>query len=253
MVSAIETRGLVKRFGSLVAVDRLSLRVERGETYGFLGLNGAGKTTTVRMLAGTLPPTEGTATVLGVEVADGPEDVRRRVGVVFGDNIVAEPRWSVVRYLRWFGALYGLPRGEADARARHVIERLRLGDFAEKPTGTLSGGNRRKVEIARALLHGPQLLFLDEPTRELDIPSKYATWEFLRDLRKDGVTLFISSHDVHEIEQLCTRIGVIRAGRLVWGGKPSDLPREGGSLVGTLSRTLEGTWTPPMATLSNRG
>jgi ABC-type multidrug transport system ATPase subunit len=247
MESVIQAQGLTRAFGDVVAVDRLDLDVARGEVYGFLGLNGAGKTTTVRILTGTLAPTLGTAHVAGVNVSHLPENLRSRIGVMFGDNIVPEPTWSPVRYLRHFGRLYGMAADRADRRAAELIGHLRMDAIAERPIGKLSGGNKRKVELARALLHEPEIVFLDEPTRELDIPSKYATWAFLRELAARGTTLFVSTHDVLEVESLCSRIGVIREGHKVWEGRPSDLARRG-SLIEALVRLLEGADGPPLAT-----
>jgi len=240
MEPVIEAQGLTKVFGDVVAVNRLDLNVQRGEVYGFLGLNGAGKTTTVRILTGTLAPTMGLARVRGVNVAHLPEKVRSHIGVMFGDNIVPEPTWSPTRYLRHFGALYGMHPTEIRERTAQVLERLRLETFAGRPIAKLSGGNKRKVELARALLHEPEIVFLDEPTRELDIPSKYATWKFLRELAENGVTLFVSTHDVLEVESLCSRIGVIREGHLVWEGRPAELRKNKGSLIEALVRLLEG-------------
>jgi ABC-type multidrug transport system ATPase subunit len=246
MEPMIEAKGLTRAFGDVLAIDRLDLSVQKGEAYGFLGLNGAGKTTTVRILTGTLAPTMGLARVRGVNVAHLPHEVRSHIGVMFGDNLVGEPTWSVVRYLRHFGAIYGMNREHADERAHEILSRLRLDDFAERPVGKLSGGNKRKVELARALLHEPDVVFLDEPTRELDIPSRYATWGFLRELAATGVTLFVSTHDVLEVESLCSRIGVIREGHLVWEGRPRDLVKAKGSLIDALVRLLEGVDGPPV-------
>ncbi len=241
---AIETRDLTKHYGDVKAVRALDLTVQQGEIYGFLGLNGAGKTTTVRMLVGALPSTSGQARVMGYDVADEQEKIANRIGVVFGENITPEPSFSPVRYLRHFGRLYGLSKDEIDQRARRLFALLDLDDYAERPIGNLSGGNKRKVEIARALLHAPDLLFLDEPTRELDIPSKREMWSLFRSLvDESGVTVFLSSHDVQEIASLCDRIGIIRNGVKTWDGKPSDLAPSEQKLVDALSDRLEGKGT----------
>lgn len=237
---AIHTRSLTKHFGDIRAVQTLDLSVPEGEVYGFLGLNGAGKTTTVRMLAGVLPPTRGEAHVLGTDVTEDADALARDVGVVFGENITPEPGFSPVRYLRHFGSLYGLDRERVDERAGQLFDVLELEAYEERPIGELSGGNKRKVEIARAMLHGPRLLFLDEPTRELDIPSKREMWRFFRGLVDDrNVTVFLSSHDVQEIAQLCDRIGIIREGRLTWQGRPAQLADDE-DLVDALGDRLEG-------------
>lgn len=245
MVDAVvETDELTKRFGDVQAVRGLDLAVRQGEVYGFLGLNGAGKTTTVRMLAGVLPPTNGQAWVDGIDVTEGGGTIAGEVGVVFGENLTPEPGFSPVRYLRHFGSLHGLDRQEVDQRACRLFDVLELDGFEQRPIAELSGGNKRKVEIARALLHRPRILFLDEPTRELDIPSKRETWRFVRGLvEARDLTVFLSSHDVQEIAALCDRIGILREGRLTWEGRPEHLAGEGEELVDALGDRLEGKRT----------
>lgn len=241
MVTAIETKGLTKRFEDVTAVDDLSITIETGEVYGCLGLNGAGKTTTVRMLAGALPPSEGQARVLGVDVVENPRAIASDIGVVFGENISPEPGFSPVRYLRYFGALYGLDRATVDERARRLFQALDLTSDEERPIEALSGGNRRKVEIARAMLHRPRLLFLDEPTRELDIPTKQSMWKLFGDLARElDVTIFLSSHDPHEIGALCDWIGILREGRLAWEGSSTELADGTEGLVDALATKLTG-------------
>jgi len=236
----ITTHGLTKRFGDVTAVESLDLAVREGEVYGCLGLNGAGKTTTVRMLTGALQPTEGAATVAGVDVTEDANRAASNLGVVFGENITPEPGFSPVRYLRYFGSIYGLDRDTIDRRARRLFDILAL-EGAERPIRELSGGNKRKVEIARAMLHGPRILFLDEPTRELDIPSKRELWRLFQYVADEGnVTIFLSSHDTREIATLCDRIGVLRSGRLAWEGTPSSLASGDQALVDALGDKLEG-------------
>jgi ABC-2 type transport system ATP-binding protein len=241
MVDAVRTNGLTKRFEDVVAVHELDLHVETGTVYGLLGLNGAGKTTTVRMLVGALPPTGGAARVLGADVTEANEALAHRVGVLFGENLAPEPSFSPVRYLRYVGALYGLDRSTVDERARRLFDVLDLASYAEQPIRELSGGNKRKVELARTLLHGPDVLFLDEPTRELDIPSKRRLWRLLQDLADErGVTLFLCSHDAQEIARLCDRIGILREGRKTWEGTPEGVVGDDEDLVDALSARLEG-------------
>jgi ABC-2 type transport system ATP-binding protein len=239
--TVIETRQLTKHYGDVKAVRELDLTVRQGEVYGFLGLNGAGKTTTVRMLAGALPPTSGNASVLGHDPTRTNEALAQGIGVVFGDNITPEPGFSPIRYLRHFGSLYSLDRQTVDRRARELFDILDLDDYEERPIGDLSGGNKRKVEIARALLHGPRILFLDEPTRELDIPSKREMWRLFRHLVDEGtVSVFLSTHDVQEIATLCDRIAILRKGIKTWGGRPDEMTADGTDLVDALSDRLEG-------------
>jgi ABC-2 type transport system ATP-binding protein len=243
MVTVVETEDLTKRFDDVEAVRELDLSIPRGEVYGLLGLNGAGKTTTVRMLAGALPPTAGSARVLDTNVTQRPGAVVSEVGVVFGENLVPEPGFSAVRYLRHVGALHGLDRDTIDERARELFDVLALAE-AERPIAELSSGNRRKVEIARALLHEPPVLFLDEPTRELDIPSKRELWRFVRRLvEAEDLTVVLSSHDVQEIATLCDRIGILRDGRLTWEGRPENLDDGDDGIVEALSQRLQGRGT----------
>lgn len=243
---AIRTEDLTRRFDDVEAVRQLDLAVATGEVYGCLGLNGAGKTTTARMLAGALPPTSGQAYVLGHDVRREQQAIAHEVGVVFGENITPEPTFSPVRYLRHFGRLYGLEDDRIDERADQLFDLLDLHEYAQRPIAELSGGNKRKTEIARALLHGPRVLFLDEPTRELDIPSKREIWRMLGELAGSGrVTVFLCSHDVQEIAELCDRIGILRAGEKTWEGTPGQLTADGTSLVDALSEHLEGRGPDP--------
>lgn len=233
----IQTRGLGHDYGNVTALQTLDLEIAPGETYCYLGLNGAGKSTTLRILTGTLLPTRGEALVLG----DKPTDPKltSRIGVVFGDNLAPEPRWSPARYLRHWATMQGLTNAHATQRIHAVLETLQLEEYASRPIGKLSGGNKRKVEIARALLHEPELLFLDEPTRELDIPSRHAIWNHLAELRDAGLTIFLSSHDVQEVETLANRIGIIQEGRLVWEGTPHQLAENKLPLIASLAVLLQ--------------
>lgn len=245
-MNVVRARGLTRTFGRKQALTGLDLDVAAGEVYGLLGLNGAGKSTAIRILTGLAPPDAGEAFVDGVDVVASPRDVVGRIGVVFETNLATEPGWSLARYLRFFGRVHGLDDATTSERSRALVTTLGLGEHAERPIRTLSGGNRRKVELARALLHRPKVLFLDEPTRELDIPSKRATWRALKALTADGTTIFISSHDAQEIATMCTRVGVLREGLLSWEGPIASLTSEG-SIVDALSAALEGTELPAPA------
>lgn len=230
---AICLRNLTVRFGAFVAVDGLSLTVPYGTVYGLLGLNGAGKTTTLRVLSGLQVPTSGTVSFgrTGRANAAGP-------GVVLGENVSPETGMSSIRYLRHFGKLHGLTARDVESRSKDLFAVLKLADDSAKLIGELSSGNKRKVEIARALLPSPAILLLDEPTRELDIPAKRAIWQFLVDTtRKDGVGIVISSHDPLEIASVCDHIGVLRKGKLAWEGTPAALSQRG-RLVDVLAALL---------------
>ena len=220
---ALEADGLTRRFGPLVAVDRVSFRVPQGQLYGFLGLNGAGKTTTIRMLTTLLPPSAGRARLLGHDVVGEPFEVRRLVGLVSDETSESQSEWTAREYLAYFARIRGMPCAEEEAE--RCLEGVGLdARFRGKLIGTYSTGMKRRVEIARALLGGPKVLFLDEPTRGLDLPAKRAMWTLLRELaERERVTTFLSSHDAQEIRSLCAQISVIAKGRLVFTGPTREL------------------------------
>lgn len=220
---AVEMDGLSRRFGDFVAVDNLTLRIFKGHLYGFLGLNGAGKTTTIRMLTTLLPPSAGKARLWGHDVAKDPIAVRRLVGLVSDETSESQSAWTAREYLTYFARI----RQMQDARDE--VERLLQAvglepQFRGRVMGTYSTGMKRRVEIARALMGSPKVLFLDEPTRGLDLPAKREMWALLRRLATDeDVTTFLSSHDSHEIRSLCDEISIINRGTLIYTGPTSDL------------------------------
>jgi ABC-2 type transport system ATP-binding protein len=214
-MSAIETSELSKRYGGTLAVDRLTIRVEPGEIYGFLGLNGAGKSTTIRMLLGMARPTYGTVTIFGRRAPDW-----RRVGYLV-DGAHAYPGLTTRENLQVARRLHG-DRGSID----HVIELMGLGPYADHRAGTLSLGNAQRLGLAKALLHGPDLLILDEPANGLDPAGIVELRELLYRLAKDeGVAILISSHILGEIARIATRIGIIDRGRLLTELDTAALPR----------------------------
>jgi len=220
---AVEMDGLTRRFDDFSAVDGVTLRIPKGRLYGFLGLNGAGKTATIRMLTTLLPPSAGSAKLWGHDVVKEPLAVRGLVGLVSDETSESQSTWTAREYLTYFARL----RQIADARDH--VEKL-LDDvglnvaFRGKLIGTYSTGMKRRVEIARALMGQPKVLFLDEPTRGLDLPAKREMWNLLRRLAIDeNVTTFLSSHDSHEIRSLCEEISVISKGKLIYTGATRDL------------------------------
>ena len=220
---AVEMDGITRRFGDFMAVDDVTLKIPKGRLYGFLGLNGAGKTTTIRVLTTLLPPTAGSAKLWGHDVVQEPLAVRRLVGLVSDETSESQSTWTAREYLSYFARLRHLPN------PRDQVERLldQVGldvKFRGKLIGMYSTGMKRRVEIARALMGRPKVLFLDEPTRGLDLPAKREMWSLLRRLAVDeNVTTFLSSHDSHEIRSLCDEISVIARGRLVYTGATRDL------------------------------
>jgi ABC-2 type transport system ATP-binding protein len=220
---AIEMDGITRRFGDFTAVDGITLRIPKGKLYGFLGLNGAGKTTTIRILTTLLPPTAGTAKIWGHDAVKDPLAVRKLVGLVSDETSESQSTWTAREYLSYFARLRHLP--EPGDHVERLLDQVGLAaGFRGKLIGTYSTGMKRRVEIARALMGRPKVLFLDEPTRGLDLPAKREMWNLLRRLAaEENVTTFLSSHDSHEIRSLCEEISVISSGRLVYTGATRDL------------------------------
>jgi ABC-2 type transport system ATP-binding protein len=220
---AVETDGLTRRFGAFVAVDQVTLRIPKGHLYGFLGLNGAGKTTTIRVLTTLLPPSGGTAKLWGHDVVKEPLAVRRLVGLVSDETSESQSTWTAREYLAYFARIRHMPN-PADEVER-ILDNVGLDQaFRGKLIGTYSTGMKRRVEIARALMGKPKVLFLDEPTRGLDLPAKREMWNLLRRLAaNESVTTFLSSHDAQEIRSLCSEISVIAKGRIVYTGATHEL------------------------------
>ncbi|MGB0133694.1 ATP-binding cassette domain-containing protein [Dokdonella sp.] len=214
-------RGLTKRFGDLVAVDHLHLRVRRAEVYGFLGPNGCGKSTTIRMLCGLLSPTEGTATVLGHDLPGQAEALKRQIGYMTQKfSLYAD--LSVAENLEFLATIYGLGRESAARRIRELYEQYRLGELRKQMAGTLSGGQRQRLALAAAVMHKPELLLLDEPTSAVDPQSRRDFWESLFQLADEGTTLLVSTHYMDEAER-CHRLAILDRGRLVADGTPNEL------------------------------
>src|SRR5690349_10307357 len=228
---AIVARDLRKRYGDLEAVRGVSFTVARGEIVGFLGPNGAGKTTTVRMLSCFLPPSSGTASIHDVDVCERPRDVKRMIGVCpQEDNL--DPDFHVVKNLLVYGRYFGLPRRVVRDRALELLAFVALSDKAHAPIQSLSGGMKRRLVLARALLNEPRVLILDEPTTGLDPQARHAIWDRIRSLRSHGTTVLLTTHYMEEASQLCDRVVVMDGGRILLEGTPSTLvEREVGRTV----------------------
>ena len=218
----IIAQNLVRYFGDVKAVDGINITVKTGEIFGFLGPNGAGKSTAVRILTTLLRPTSGTATVAGFDVAKHPDEVRRRIGVALQDAAI-DPLMTGTELLRLQAVLYGIPQAQMKNRASELLERVGLTAAADRRVGTYSGGMRRRLDLALALIHQPTVLFLDEPTTGLDPMSRMSLWEEVRRLNNEGTTVMLTTQYLEEADQLADRIAIIDAGKIVREGKPQDL------------------------------
>lgn len=222
---SIEVEGLTKRYRNVTAVDDLSFTVPDGIAFAFLGANGAGKSTTINCLTTVLPFDAGRVRVAGGDVARNGARVRERIGVVFQDSIL-DPILTVRENLRLRATLAGIDRGRIDARIDELSSLISLGSFIDQRYGKLSGGQRRRVDIARALLHQPRILFLDEPTAGLDPASRAIVWDTVHELREQtGLTVFLTTHYMEETEE-ADRVCVIDRGRIVADGTPAQLRAE---------------------------
>ena len=220
---AIRTTDLTRDFGTLRAVDRLSLEVPAGAIFGFLGPNGSGKTTTIRLLLGLLEPTSGTATVLGQDARTDPGAIRNRCGALLEYSGLYE-RMTAQDNLEFYARVWHLPPAERRERVRDLLTGLGLWDRRREIVGSWSRGMKQKLAVARALLHRPALVFLDEPTAGLDPIAAAALRDDLTRLaRREGVTVFLTTHNLAEAEKLCDQVGVIRSGRLLAVGRPDEL------------------------------
>jgi ABC-2 type transport system ATP-binding protein len=231
---AVEVDGLIRRFGDFVAVDGISFTVNPGELFGFLGPNGAGKTTTISILCTLLRPTVGIARVAGYDVVEERDRVRRNIGLVF-QEVTLDDYLTAEENLRFHSVLYGVPAHELDARMRPLLDMVGLTERARQEVRFFSGGMKRRLEIARGLLHTPRVLFLDEPTIGLDPQTRLHIWDYVDDLRRrDLTTMFLTTHYMDEAER-CDRIAIIDRGRIVAIDTPSALKAAVGADTVTLT------------------
>jgi ABC-2 type transport system ATP-binding protein len=223
---AVLAEGLVKRFtgrdGDVDAVRGVDLEVKVGEIFGFLGPNGAGKSTTVRMLTTLLTITSGRAEVVGADVAEDPDEARRHIGVALQEAGL-DPRQTGRELLVLHGELFGLSSAQAAERAEALLSLVELGDAADRVIKGYSGGMQRRLDLAAALVHEPEVLFLDEPTTGLDPASRLTIWEELRRINEQGTTVFLTTQYLEEADQLCDRIAIIDSGKIVRRGTPQEL------------------------------
>jgi lipooligosaccharide transport system ATP-binding protein len=236
---ALEAQGLTKRFGSVTAVDSIDFTVQTGECVGFLGPNGAGKTSTVRMVACLSPLTSGTARVFGFGVTKDPRKIKERLGVCpQEDNL--DPDFSTSHNLLVFARYFDLPREEAKRRTDELLDLMQLREKAGARVEELSGGMKRRLALARALLNRPRLLLLDEPTTGLDPQARHLMWQRIRQLKQDGVTCLLTTHYMEEAHRLCDRVILMDGGKILLQGRPDELiEREVGREVCELWNTPE--------------
>src|SRR5437870_12483310 len=232
--TVIEAKGLVKKYKELEAVAGIDLEVHAGEIFGFLGPNGAGKSTTISMLCTLLTPTAGIARVAGIDVMHDPAGVRQRIGLVFQDPSL-DDQLTARENLEFHAFVYGVPSPDRRRRIDEMLEMMQLSDRAFSQVKTFSGGMKRRLEIARGMLHEPQILFLDEPTLGLDPQTRRNIWTHLNDLRaRTGVTIFMTTHYMDEAE-FCDRIAIIDKGQIVALGTPDQLKAMVGGDVVTMT------------------
>ena len=228
--NAIVVRDLKKRFGDVVALDGISFSVPTGTVFGLLGPNGAGKTTAIRILTTILGPDEGSATVLGHDVLKNPDAVRRIIGLA-GQNAAVDGLLTGRENLLMIGRLTHLPREQIRARAAELLERFGLTDAADRPLRTYSGGMRRRLDLAAALVHKPPVLFLEEPTTGLDPHSRSDLWDMIRDLVADGTTVLLTTQYLDEADRLASALVVVDQGRIIAEGTPTELKAKLGDTV----------------------
>ncbi len=221
--NAIEVNNITKKFGTVTAVDSISFNVQEGEFFGFLGPNGAGKTTLIRMLTTLLEPTSGNAVVACCDVAKQSAEVRREIGVV-PQAMTSDLDLTGYENMDIYGRFYGIPSKERKERIKYLLEMVGLTNRANDLVATYSGGMRRRLEVARVLVHRPRILFLDEPTIGLDPQSRHVVWEFLGKFREgDSMTIFLTTHYMEEAEALCDRVAIIDSGKIIALGSPREL------------------------------
>jgi ABC-2 type transport system ATP-binding protein len=237
MTPAIDTISLTRRFGDFTAVENVNLTVEAGQFFGFLGPNGAGKSTTIKMLTGLLAPTSGTIHVLGADLVQNSADLKRQIGVV-PEGMALFGRLTAGEYLRFVGRMYGLDKATTEQRTEELLDFMSLAGEGKKLVTDFSHGMQKKLALAAAVIHGPRVLFLDEPFEGVDAIAAGTLKQMLQRMIARGATIFLTSHVLEIVERLCTHIGIIHRGRLVAQGSIEQL-RAGIASSGVAPLTLE--------------
>jgi ABC-2 type transport system ATP-binding protein len=241
---AVDARGLVKRYGDVLAVDGLDLQIPAGQFFGLLGPNGSGKTSTIHMLATLIRPSGGIANVFGHDVVRDAVRTRASIGLVFQESAL-DRTLSVAENLRFAGLLYNLPVAVIEERTAGLLALFGLADKRHRPVGSLSGGMRRALDIVRGVIHHPKILFLDEPTIGLDLPNRRKIWRFIEDLRaRTGMTVLLTTHYLEEADS-CDKVAFIRNGKLVSSGSPAEM-------IARLGRYIVEIESPEVDTLAKQ-
>ncbi len=222
---AIETFDLTKRFNGFTAVDHVNIRVKEGEIFGLLGPNGAGKTTLVRMLSTLTRPTEGTAKIMGFAILHDTFSIRKIIGIV-SEKILLYPELTPAENLRFFGRLYGLSRNKLEEKIDELLDMVKLSNWKNTPVGAFSSGMRQRLNVVRALLSEPKVLFLDEPTVALDPQSTAFIRSLILELSRQGKTIVLTTHIMDEADRLCQRVGIMDHGKILAVGSPEELKQQ---------------------------
>ncbi|MHA1578481.1 MAG: ATP-binding cassette domain-containing protein [Candidatus Freyarchaeota archaeon] len=237
---AVETHNLVKKFGEIVAVDGISIKVKEGEIFGLLGPNGAGKTTTISMLCCMIKPTSGEAYVNGYDILKHPNEVRKSIGIVFQEPAI-DDRLTGRENMEIHAMLYNVPRKIMKQRIDEALELVELTDRADHLVRTYSGGMRRRLEIARGLIHRPKVLFLDEPSLGLDPQTRERIWDYIEGMaERENMTIILTTHYMEEADRLCDRVAIIDFGKIKVEGSPSELKNSlGGDVITVKTKELD--------------
>jgi ABC-2 type transport system ATP-binding protein len=220
--SAIKLTKVTKKFDDKLALDNLSLEVQKGELFGLLGPNGAGKTTTINILCGLIKPSSGNAQILGYDVQKNPEKVKEQIGVCIQETAIY-PYLTGIENLELFGNLHCMGKKTLKTRSNMLLTKMGLEEDAKRKASKYSGGMKRRLSLALALIHDPEIAFLDEPTVAMDPQSRHAVWDVIKEQKKTGKTIILTTHAMEEAEHLCDRIGIIDHGKLIALGTPKEL------------------------------